>query len=863
MAPTQSSTSMKHVCIMVALIVLNTVCTSSAKADDPLPTPAASADSASVVLLEKGSSKYQIVLNPSASPSERYAATELQAHFLKCTGVKLPITAVEPGQETPMIVLGCGPVATRLGVHPTADELREQGWHLKTVGPHVIIAGTAEAGTLHGTRFLLEKYLGVRWLAPGVTKTPRIVDLTIPPTETIMRPAFRWRDTSYAWPGSTAEFRNRRGENSGSGDKTHSLGNQYAFDGRAHTYYRYVPPKEFFDNHPEYFSEVGGQRIRSETQLCLTNPEVLEIVTSRMLARMKAYPHFDQHNFSQMDWHNVCECDNCREINELYGTSGGTQFWFVNRLAERTAKVYPEKLIGTLAYTYTEQPPANLQMHPNVAVWLCHMFPCCDSHPIATCPLNARFKERAIAWSKISSHLYVWHYIVNFAHYYVPFPNLRAMSADMRFYRDIGVEGVFAQAMGAGGGGGEFSLLRAYYITELLKDPDRDGQEIIREFLDGYYGAAADAMERYINLLQNKVDRDNVHMHLYTNPGQGYLPDDILDDAERLFDEAESAVEDDAELLERVRVARMPLVYARVFPRKGYDLKEGKLVFRQPLAKPGDPERFLARMSAHGFRSIRERGNDRNTLLDIARLTSQPLPVFTIDNDVISVDVVPLLGARALRITDKKSGQSITELNPTRDMLFPFHGGEEGGAGTLLTWFLGGPMDPATVTKHDASSITMASETANGFRMVRTISVMPQEPVMQVRTELINPSKKPRLARVRSMLSLDLGELKATRVQFEDLAGRTVDKDLADVVQGLRDGVRYAQERRPRGDWSFSGTKGLRVTQRFDDENLDFTRLAAFPEDHNSLDVELWTRERTLKPGESMILEHNITVDSR
>lgn len=67
-------------------------------------------------------------------------------------------------------------MATGLGVHPTSDQLREQGWNLETVGPHVIIAATAEARALHGTRYFLENYLGVRWLAPGVTKTLRAVE---------------------------------------------------------------------------------------------------------------------------------------------------------------------------------------------------------------------------------------------------------------------------------------------------------------------------------------------------------------------------------------------------------------------------------------------------------------------------------------------------------------------------------------------------------------------------------------------------------------------------------------------------------------------------------------------------------------
>jgi len=469
-------------------------------------------------LVKDGASPYSIYVGASASPSEKRAAEELQAHFKACTGIELPIVDTPPEGEAPMIVLGCGPVAQGLGVAPKAEDLGEQGYVIRTVAPHLVIAGTPAAGTMYGVYDFLETHLGVRWHAPGVTKTPALSELPLPERDGLVTPAFLWRHTSYAWPGRDAAFLAHQRSNHGSGGADHPYGIQHVHDGRAHSYFWYVSPSEFFDEHPEYFSEIGGERQRDETQLCLTNPDVLEITTERMLQRMADGPQYRQHNFSQRDYYDYCECDPCRAMNEQYGTDGGTQFWFVNQLAERTAKVYPDKLIGTLAYMYTEEPPKDLVMHPNVAVWLCHMFPSCDSHPIATCPHDANYKRRAIAWSKICSHLYIWHYCVDFAHYYNPFPNFHAMAQDMRFYKDIRVEGIYLQAMGHSGGGGEFSLLRPYYGMKLLWDPNQDADAVMRDFLQGYYGAAWKPIYQYIKLLQAKVDDDDIHMHLYTNP---------------------------------------------------------------------------------------------------------------------------------------------------------------------------------------------------------------------------------------------------------------------------------------------------------------------------------------------------------
>jgi hypothetical protein len=800
-------------------------------------------------LVRAGASDYCIHLENSASPSEKHAAEDLQSHFKACTGVELPIVTQQPAAGAPMIVLGCGPTAQRLGVAPKPKELGEQGYVIRTVAPHIVIAGTPVAGTLYGVYDFLERCLGVRWYAPGLTKTPRITELQLPQVDKLVRPAFVLRDTSYTWPGGDADFRARQRENAGSGGPDNPQGIQHAHDGRAHSYFRYISPDEFFATHPEYFSEIGGVRRREETQLCLTNPDVLKIVTERMLARIAAHPGARQYNFSQMDYYNYCQCPTCTAMNRKYGTLGGTQFWFVNQLAARVAKVYPDKVIGTLAYIYTEEPPKNLVMHPNVAVWLCHMYPSCDSHPIATCPLNADFKRRAIAWSKICSHLYIWHYIVDFAHYYNPFPNFGAMAADMRFYHDIGVEGIYLQGMGQGGGGGEFSLLRPYYGMKLLWNPDQDPQAIMRDFLEGYYGPAAGPIGAYIKLLQDKVDRDNIHMHLYTNPAQGYLTDDIMAQAMALFDQAEAAVKGDPELLERVRVARMPLTYARLFPRNGYTIENGALRFTGPFATPAEAAEMAARMRAHGFTALREMTwIEAGQLPMLAALMSAPIPCPSIQNEHLTVDVMPFLGGRALRITDRRSGKCITAYNTTRNLTFPFCGGEETRIGNTYSW--NGTFEQFAVAEKTENAITLTAK-VGGLSVRRTISLAPDAPVLTITAQATNGGEKPSKVNLRSHLELDLGDLKQTTVRFADRGGQDIQRDMRPIIAGLREGEHYLDQKAPKGRWTFGGTKGLAITQTFDDGQLDFAWLYAYPDYLNDLEAELWAKPVTMAPGES------------
>ncbi len=812
-----------------------------------------------VIAFSITASSHCVQVDDTASPSEQTAAEELRSTLEEIFGVAQLFCDDAAAQDRAKIVVGMGASAEALGADPDPEALGEQGHLIRTIPPDLVIAGTAGAGTMYGVHRFLERIAGVRWLAPGVTQIPTLSEIPVPENDRIVTPAFLWRDTYYTWPGGDDAFQAHMADNAGGHGSDDPYGLEYAFDGTCHTYFRFISPGEYFDEHPEYFSEIGGVRVRDETQLCLTNPDVLDIVTEKMLARMADNPNVRQHNFSQMDHYNYCECDACRAKNEQYGTSGGTQFWFINELAKRTAEVYPDKLVGTLAYMYTEEPPVGLTMHPNAAVWLCHMYPSCDSHPIESCPLNADYKRRALAWADLTEHLYVWHYITDFTHYYVPFPNFDAMSADMRFYRDIGVEGIFLQGMGQGGGGGEWSLLRPYYGAHLLWNPDRNPQALRREFLEGYYGAAAEPLERYIELLQAKVRDDDIHMHLYTNPAQGYLPDDIVSQAEAAFDEAESLVADDEEILERVRVARMPLTYTKMFPHNGNDIVDERIHWLSEIADWGEVQDFFERMEAHGFQIVREQAGDRASMELLYLLMSGDPQVYTIENSKLAIEIVPNLGARALRITHKASGECITAWNVKQGLFYPFNGGLEDRIGGIIPF---GWVEPGAIVAQEDTLFGTQQNTMNGFKVRREIALDGNEAAFTVRTTVTNPSDGPLLCQLREHVEYDLGSVQSTRVAFTARSGASVDQDMSAVIAGMREGVHYYDQDVPLNEWKLRGDKGLEVVESFDDAQVDYTWIYAFPESLNEVECEVAVKPQTLEAGESIIFERRFEINS-
>ena len=51
-------------------------------------------------------------------------------------------------------------------------------------------------------------------------------------------------------------------------------GGKHIYQGFVHTFFPLIPPDKYFENHPEWFSEIDGKRQQGRTQLCLTNDQM-------------------------------------------------------------------------------------------------------------------------------------------------------------------------------------------------------------------------------------------------------------------------------------------------------------------------------------------------------------------------------------------------------------------------------------------------------------------------------------------------------------------------------------------------------------------------------------------------------------
>jgi hypothetical protein len=502
-----------------------------------------------IVLAEDEASRYRIVVPSAATEHELKAANVLKTYLLQISGTALPIVAADEARSKYEIVLGQNDRLDELTIGLNLNTLKEDGFLIKTDSMRLIIAGGNEKGTLYGVYTFLEKYLGCRMYSPTVKIIPEQKRIALGSINDLQVPVITFRDTHYrvTWHDEYTDW--HKLDHDENGERT-------SWGMWCHTFNALVPPETYYDEHPEYYAMVNGKRI--PTQLCLTNPEVLEITISNLRKKIAAQPDAIYWSVSQNDNKNFCTCNNCKAIDDFEGSPSGSIIQFVNQVADE----FPNKMISTLAYEYGRRAPKTLKPRENVNIMLCsieafrHM-------PIAEDPASADFVRDVEDWEKIAKDIIVWDYVVQFNNLVSPFPNLHVLQPNLKFFADHGVNAMFEQ--GNREVGGEFAALRAYMITKLLWNPSENADTIMNDFLKGYYGAAGPVIRRYIDEMRDALLKAGKPLRIFGTPIEAastYLTPALIQQYEKIFDEAETIVADSAIILERVKIARQPLEFA-------------------------------------------------------------------------------------------------------------------------------------------------------------------------------------------------------------------------------------------------------------------------------------------------------------
>ncbi|MGB9606276.1 MAG: DUF4838 domain-containing protein, partial [Bryobacteraceae bacterium] len=467
----------------------------------------------------------------------------------------------------------------------------------------------------------------------------------------------------------------------------------------------------------------------------------------------------------------------------------GPLLHFVNALAAEVEKHYPDKLIDTLAYWYTEEPPARVRPRRNVRVRLCPIR-ACEAHPYETCDRNAYFMKRLQAWSRITNQLYIWHYNTNFAHYLLPFPDFDQLIADIPMYHRHGVVGLFMEGAYSPGGGGEMAELRSYVMARLLWDVKADARKEMNEFIEAVYGRAAPRIAEYLELLHRQVrfppHGRGHHLWIYQGPGAPYLEADFLARARELLTRAEQEAENDA-VRRRVRKVRLSIDYVELMRAMAFELRDGWYQM-PPAARAHLSKRFpefLREVRSFGIQQLHEgRGLDYDEKEFERRL--RRFGVFTLENETLRVAVVPGLNGRIVELVHKPSGTNLLRRPDPGDAGYP---NVSGLFVSAHPDYQARPWEVEWQVWNAAPDrIEMGGACANGLKISRLIRLAGGE--VRTQTEVTNAGSAPVQVALQSRADYAAGPVEDPRiaVSYRSRDGRMVDRTLFEPGEETRRG---------------------------------------------------------------------------
>jgi hypothetical protein len=530
----------------------------------------------------KGKTAYSIAIPDSATVPEINAAGELSSYIKKMTGVDMPVVAESAiAPSMPAIFVGWTKKAAALN----PDKMKSDGIIVKTDGQNLILSGGRPRGTVYAVTYFLEEICGVRWWTPTEEDVPNKAKLVIPPVSVSYNPPFEIRCVSYMdlrdygyWNPVTRvangaaspenkTFARHLYINTNVSIPAEWGGTESIFR-LVHSTYMFLPPSKYFAAHPDWYALVKGKRVANihdaqyaadSAQLCYTNPEMRKELIRVVLESLHDHPEVAGVGIGATDASGWCQCPTCSALVAKEGSQAGPVLDCVNAVAAVVKKEFPSKVVVAMAYQDTATLPSTIRPDDNVVI--CYAPDQRDVfRPIQDTRFNKKEMTDLTNWSKVSSGMYVWDYVTNFAHYMYPQPNLLHIDQDVRFYQANKVKYLKLQG-DSFCKTGDLIELRTWVLPHLVWNPSLNGKKLVKEFCDGYYGPAGKYIYQWIDLMCAAGSKAPARQKLFSHD-LTWLTLDTMNKGSDLWTQAGKSVAGNEKFAKRVARARLSFDFA-------------------------------------------------------------------------------------------------------------------------------------------------------------------------------------------------------------------------------------------------------------------------------------------------------------
>lgn len=513
-------------------------------------------------ICENGRPKTAIFIRTGASEIEKFAARELRKYIWNISGAELAIKNHAGGKEKKGVFLFCGRAADQwCGNRRAISGCKNDSFLVRCAGERLLLLGQNGRGLLYAVYSFLEDELGVGFLAPGAENEwiPKQRAISLKPFFRLEEPAMQLRGFSCSISDEIDWMAKNKmnyvlADNMKPDVLKEAKKRQMLLYFADHSFYRWLPPEKYWKTHPEYYSLIDGKRVctyqqdahMGHQQICVSNPNVIRIVSENIVAYMQKHPEYDFYTLWPNDADAWCQCANCRKLDERgknakgAANNAGSYLYFANKVAENVAKHHPEKKLNIIAYRSTMAPPfrKKISLHPNLVVEFAYWGRPYDhpaGKPIGDGRIRKKMRRAGIGmqefdgwkkhylaygrllqrWNEITGgHILVYDYLMaSQSTLSLPYPLFGTIQEDHKFYRQCGVVGGYMQA--------HKNNCNAYGLNYWLGAKAYWGgpQNVAKrlgEYCAKRYGPAAEPMEKYFQTLERAFRAQTASFWPYT-----------------------------------------------------------------------------------------------------------------------------------------------------------------------------------------------------------------------------------------------------------------------------------------------------------------------------------------------------------
>lgn len=502
-------------------------------------------------LASNGETEYKIVIPENASSLIQIAVSDFNKFFSEATGVSMPVVKdSEFNGDGKFISVGETTLLKNTEITYSFDELGRDGYKIITEDDDLYLIGGGEYGTLYAAYELLEILVGFDFFAEdcytvtkGLTQVP-LYDLSMTDI-----PDFPIRVASDKIVESSNQMLYRLRERPQS-ENFLTVKNYWA-----HNSIKYIEDSP--DVNDSWYNN-------SKTQLCYTAHgdeaeygKMLNAAFASMKEALIQTTDRDGVTFTMEDNHDYCNCSACTAMTEQYGALSSTIILFLNDLNSMVrewfeteeGKPYARDLrIVFFAYNSYEAAPASynestgkyepingIKMDDGV---YCMLAPIqMDYYRPITDPLNQEYYTNLKAWGDFANgNLYLWYYSTNFWNYLAPYDCFDSFAENYRVAAEYNTFYLFDQRQTDESGAiTGWSTLKDYVCSKLGWDVDRNPEELIDKFFEGYFGPAAPEMRVIFDQLRLLTEYNKEHNEMGGNAtiylrltNEKFWPKDVL-----------------------------------------------------------------------------------------------------------------------------------------------------------------------------------------------------------------------------------------------------------------------------------------------------------------------------------------------